>query len=220
MIVVALSDIHDDIRRLADATHDLAAADLVLLAGDLTRFGHAADAARVVEAVREVNPNVLAVPGNCDYPDVAAYLADEGINLDARREARGGVAFVGLGGSIPCPVHTPNEYSESQLARRLEEAAAGLEPEEAWVLLSHQPPRETAVDLAHGGRHVGSRSVRRFIEERRPLVCFTGHIHESRALDALGPTRIVNPGPFRAGGYAYAVLDEGGVETIEVRGVP
>ncbi len=98
MFVVALADVHGDTRRLADAAEDLAAADLVLLAGDLTRFGHRADAARVVEAVREANPNVLAVPGNCDYPDVAAYLAEEGISLEARREVRGGVETLEIRG--------------------------------------------------------------------------------------------------------------------------
>jgi hypothetical protein len=39
-------------------------------------------------------------------------------------------------------------------------------------------------------------------------VCLTGHIHESRAQEDLGPTRVINPGPASQGGYAYIFLHE------------
>jgi uncharacterized protein len=48
---------------------------------------------------------------------------------------------------------------------------------------------------------VGSPSARRFIEEYRPDVCISGHIHESAGVDAIGPTTVLNAGPFKGGGY-------------------
>jgi Icc-related predicted phosphoesterase len=216
MIVVALADIHGIIAALEPLGPPLREADLVLLTGDLTDFGHAAGAARVVEGVRRHNEMILAVPGNCDHPDVADYLAEAGISLNGAHAVRGGVAFVGLGGSLPCPGHTPNESTEAELSRQLSEAAEGLDPALPWVLLSHQPPCNTAVDLAHGGRHVGSQSVRDFIVEHEPLACFSGHIHEAEGTDAIGPTGLLNPGPLRRGHYAYAELGER-LEVMEIR---
>ena len=75
-IVVALTDIHGRTGRLAEVADDLAAADVVLLTGDLTHFGGRREAAEVVDAVRAHNPEVLAVAGNCDRPEAAAWLAE------------------------------------------------------------------------------------------------------------------------------------------------
>jgi hypothetical protein len=188
LIIVALADIHGHIERLADMADALSGADAVLLTGDLTHFGRRRDAERVLEAVRKHNPRVLA----------------------------GGVAFLGLGGSLPCPGRTPSEYSDAQLKAFLEEAAMGLEPGLPLVLASHQPPVDTLVDRVHSGLHVGSESVRRFIEDRQPLVCFTGHIHEGRGVDRLGRTMVVNPGPAGQGWYAFAEVD-GGLKALEIR---
>jgi len=84
------------------------------------------------------------------------------------------------------------------------------------VLMSHQPPINTQCDRIATGAHVGSHAVRRFIEIRQPLVCFTGHIHESVALDNIGDTRIVNPGMLANGQYAYAEIGQGKA-TVEIR---
>lgn len=216
MVVIAVTDIHGRAETLDLIAAELAAADLVLLTGDLTHFGRRPDAERVVEAVRRHNPNILAVSGNCDYPEVEGYLIGQGIGLHARHQMVGGVAFLGLGGSLPAPGRTPNEFTERELAAFLEEAATGLDPAAPCVLVSHQPPTDTAVDKVNSGAHVGSRAVRRFIEEHAPLVCFSGHIHEAAGTDAIGPTRLVNPGPLRNGGYAHARLADGAVE-LEIR---
>jgi len=46
-----------------------------------------------------------------------------------------------------------------------------------------------------GDLHVGSESVRKIIEEYQPILCACGHIHESRCIDKIGETIIVNPSP-------------------------
>ncbi|MEW6747006.1 MAG: metallophosphoesterase [Planctomycetota bacterium] len=82
---------------------------------------------------------------------------------------------------------------------------AGNESLERSVFLFHTPPHDTALDLAAiAGKkvdhapldpHVGSIAVRRFIEERQPLLTLHGHIHESARLtgewrDRIGRTRM------------------------------
>jgi Icc-related predicted phosphoesterase len=207
MRIVALADLHGETAPSPRVSTELAAADVVLLAGDVTHFGNARAAADVIGAVRRHNGRVLAVPGNCDGPEVGAYLAGEGISLDVRHVMVDGIAFAGVGGSLPCPGRTPNEITEAEFAEYLVQAVAGVEAETPLVLLVHQPPFGTAADLAGDGRHVGSEEMRVFIVERQPLVCFAGHIHEARGKDRIGDTIVLNPGRLSAGGYAYAEID-------------
>ena len=138
MKLVVLTDIHGKLRHLAAAEELLRAADTVLLPGDLTMFGKRAEVARVVELIRAVNSNVLAVMGNCDYPEATSYLDDEGLLLHRRNEKLNGLTFIGLGGSLPCPMPTLNEWSEEQISEYLAEAMHGVPPEATLVLMSHQ----------------------------------------------------------------------------------
>lgn len=64
------------------------------------------------------------------------------------------------------------------------------------VLSVHTPPHDTLCDIVGDGIHVGSSAVRDFILDAQPDVCLCGHIHESRAVDRLGRTVLVNPGAF------------------------
>lgn len=217
MKIVAIADIHGRIDRLDIAREDMAAADLTVLTGDVTNFGRREQAARMIGPIEQSAREVLAVPGNCDYPEVEAYLTERGFNLDRRAEERQGLYFVGLGGSLPGPAPTPNEYTDRELAEFLVEAASDLPPKPLFFLVSHQPPAGTAADEVSPGEHVGSAAVRRFIEERQPLACLTGHIHEAASLDRLGSTHVINPGPLPTGSYAYLEVSDGEV-SAELRG--
>jgi len=71
---------------------------------------------------------------------------------------------------------------------------------ERAICLLHTPPHETPLDRAAlDGRmvehvpvdvHVGSIAVRRFIEERQPLLTLHGHVHESARLTGEWKTQI------------------------------
>lgn len=218
MKIVAIADIHGRIERLDIAAGDLQSADIVLLTGDITNFGRRSQAELMIRPIQARSSELLAVPGNCDYPEVGEYLTELGINLDRTCRMIAGINFLGLGGSLPGPVPTPNEYSEVELAQFLEHASASCDPVAATILLSHQPPVDTAADELSPGQHVGSRSVRDFIERRQPLLCLTGHIHEAASIDRLGSTHIVNPGPLASGRYAYIEMAEDGAVAAEIRG--
>lgn len=216
MKIVALADIHGKVKTLAHLDTVLARADLVLLLGDLTHFGAQDAAARIVSAVRRHNEQVLAVPGNCDREGVEAYLTAEGINLHGRHEVRDGIAFVGAGKSLPGPFNTPNTAPEEEFERLLEEAWESVPDGMPTVLVAHQPPRDTDLDKVLFVKHVGSRSLRQFVEREQPLLCLSGHIHEAQGTDRIGPTHLVNPGPTPR--YAYVeVTAQDGVQAVELR---
>lgn len=216
MFIVSLTDVHGKLRFLEAIGDDLKSADVVLLPGDLTMFGRRKDAEEIVGAVEAYNPNIFAVMGNCDYPEVEAYLEERGMCLHRRHVVVDGVAFAGLGGSLHCPVPTLNEWTEEETAAHLSAAGESLPEDMPLVLVSHQPPLNTVVDLAGIGLHVGSQSVRDFIEKYTPLVCFSGHIHEATGTDTIGETHLINPGPFMDGHFAFVELDSG-VKRIETR---
>jgi len=77
---------------------------------------------------------------------------------------------------------------------------AGETPLDRAIGLFHAPPYDTPLDRAAlDGRtfehapldvHVGSIAVRRFIEERQPLVTLHGHVHESARLTGAWRCRI------------------------------
>jgi len=217
--IIALTDIHGKTQAVDLIAGDLAAADIVLLPGDLTMFGGRDDAARVVDAVRKHNPKVLAVMGNCDRPEVEQFLVGEDLSIHRGSRVIDGVVFAGLGGSLPCPVPTLNEWSEGQIAEHLEAAMEGAPAGLPIVLMSHQPAKDTVTDRIHLGLHVGSTSVRAFIERRAPVLCFSGHIHEAQGTDRIGATTLVNPGPFMDGRYVWAELDGDGCR-VEIRRAP
>jgi Icc-related predicted phosphoesterase len=55
----------------------------------------------------------------------------------------------------------------------------------------------------------GATVVRRIVEREQPDLVLCGHLHESRGLDEIGRTRIVNPGPTSSGHYAAVDVDGG-----------
>jgi len=212
MTIIGITDVHGKTTKLRSMAPLLSTADLVVLSGDVTHFGGRKHAEAVLDEVRAYNRNILAVPGNCDQFDVGDFFTEQGINLDGTWQSRDGYVFIGLGGSLPNPgLNTPNERSDEVLASILRNAVEEVEENASLILVSHQPPVDASCDIT-GGMHVGSRAVRDFIETYEPLVCLTGHIHESSCIDSIGNTKIVNPGPLHEGRCSRIELTENGVD--------
>ncbi len=163
MNIVDITDIHGSVEWLKPMGSAISGADLVILSGDITHFGSEREAKNVIDAVRSLNAKVYAVPGNCDYPGVLAYLEGEGLSLHGKAVTLGGHVIAGIGGSLPCPGRTPNEFSDEEFGFFLSELERRIPAATPLVFVSHQPPRDTLCDLAGGKKHVGSRSIRSFI---------------------------------------------------------
>jgi Icc-related predicted phosphoesterase len=218
MKLIALPDLHEmGIKHLPAIAEPLATADLVVLVGDLTNIGGAPEIDLVVGAIRAYNSSILAIPGNWDGNAANARLTELGINLHRTHGIRSGFALLGVGGSLISFGQTPNEYSESAFTTLLAKAAEGLDPNLPIILISHQPPINTIVDKAWGDLHLGSLSIREFIEAHEPMLCLTGHIHEGVGIDRIGKSHILNPGPLWQGHYGYVELDTTGIQAIEIR---
>ena len=214
--LVCFGDIHMAFRAIDHLAPVLREADCAILTGDLTHFGDPPDAFRVVDAVRQYCPSVLAVTGNLDMPAVIAAFAAAGISLHGEGRRLGGLGVFGCGGSNITPMDTPTELEEEELRDVLERAHAGVGDAPRRLMICHTPPHATRLDRLMDGRPVGSPAVRAFIETHRPDLAVVGHIHEGRGVDRLGPTLVMNAGALRDGGYV--VVDHDGASlTAELR---
>ncbi len=113
-------------------------------------------------------------------------------------------------------MHTPYEIAEGEIKRRAEIGWAKVQAARWKVFVPHAPPSGTKLDRTFLGKHVGSTAIRDFVERTQPDVLLCGHIHESRGIDTLGKTQMVNCGAASQG--KYAVLDIGDEVVIELRG--
>ncbi len=203
---IVLGDLHDKAARLGDI-RGLEEADGIIVTGDLTVTGGVAQARKVLEKLARYNPVIYAQIGNMDRAEITEWLAEQGWNTHlCVRELAPGVAIMGLGGSTFTPFGTPSEFPESRFADWLEHMWRDARKYRHVVLSTHTPPHDTLCDIVGDGTHVGSSAVRDFLLDAQPDVCLCGHIHESRALDRLGRTALVNPGAFATGGYAVLRL--------------
>jgi Icc-related predicted phosphoesterase len=182
MKVLFFSDIHSDLRALERLVE--VEADYYVCAGDLVSWARGLD--RAGEILKQRAGKVFVIPGNHERDsDAANFCEAYGFtDLHGRSAPLGSGHLAALGYSNVTPFDTPGEYTEEELAARLE-AFAGLP---RMVLVCHCPPYNTPLDAGHGGRHFGSPAIANFIDRAVPRYFFCGHIHEAEGVEArLGP---------------------------------
>jgi uncharacterized protein len=187
--VLVFSDIHGDVRALERliATE----ADYYVAAGDLVTFARGLD--RVGEVLQRHGDRVLVIPGNHESAaDIARFCATYGLrDVHSQAFTLGAVSVAALGYSCPTPFDTPGEYSEAELAARLQT----LGEARPQVLFCHCPPKNTPLDRIRDGLHAGSTAIADFLAAQQPQYFFCGHIHEAEGADVrLGRTRAINVG--------------------------
>lgn len=189
MKILLFSDIHEDVRTLARLM--ATPADLYIAAGDLANWSRGLDACGPI--LQPHGERVWVLPGNHESAQqIADFCAKFGLrNFHEQAWQVDGRWMAGLGYSSPTPFNTPGEYSEEEMAKRLEKFAA-LSP---LVLVCHAPPFGSDLDRVNSSTHAGSRSVKKFLEQHPPEWFFCGHIHECGGTETrLGKTRAVNLG--------------------------
>ena len=208
MLLLCLSDIHGEGAGIAGILEGCPGVGVVVLAGDLTHLGGAAEAARVVDPLLAAGMRVVAVPGNMDNPDVLGWLEERGLSLHGRGVTIGGIGFFGLGGSNPTPFGTPFEVGDPDARSLLDAAWPAVASARCRVLVSHAPPHGTRLDRGPALLHVGSSVVRAFLESHDVSLCLCGHIHEAGGRqDTVGAASCVNIGAFKSGRYALVAVE-------------
>jgi len=193
MRILIFSDIHGDLRALEKIIAQ--PADIYISAGDLSTFGRALD--RCGEALRPLGERCWVIPGNHETAEQNVEFCRKFGLTDFHRQVRklegrdGAVHLAGLGYSNLTPFHTPGEFTETEIAAELK-AFEGLE---ALEFIVHFPPKGTKLDEVMFGRHVGSETLRAWVERAQPRRLYCGHIHECAGKrDTVGKTECFNVG--------------------------
>ena len=162
---------------------------------------------------------VYMAPGNDDYLEVDAVIGGSQTitNCNDRLVRVGPHEMVTFAWTNPTPWQTPREKPDEELEPMLEALIAQVRDMPNAIFNFHAPPYGSALDLApeltadliqaaDRKVHVGSRAVARAIERHRPLLGLHGHIHESRGIQRLGRTTIINPGSEYSEGILKGVV--------------
>ncbi|HXG76811.1 MAG TPA: metallophosphoesterase family protein [Gaiellaceae bacterium] len=208
MRIAYLVDVHDRFDAVPAALAEIGPVDALVVGGDLTTAGSPEDAERAVRSWLPLAPRLFAVAGNMDSPAIDARLVELGVSLDGRGAILGDVGLHGASASPFTPLHTPHELPDEELGRRARAGHAEAAAARVRIFCPHAPPHG-ACDRLRSGERVGSAALRAFVEEAQPDLVLCGHIHEARGEEAIGRTRVVNPGPAADGHWALVeVADE------------
>ena len=219
MNILAVGCIHNDVENLLPFIDRLAALkfDVIICPGDFTDsllpkgFTRNDVAALIIEELRSLKRPVFVVPGSWDK-DLIGFFDNEGISIHGAGQVYKGVGFFGFGGART-PFNLPFEPTDVELTKGLTSAYQMVEKAEFKVMVTHAPPANTKVDMITSGAHVGSDSVRKFIENTQPDVAICAHIHESRGSDTIGRTHLINCGRLPEGHCGIITLEKGNVGT-------
>jgi uncharacterized protein len=199
MRFLVLSDVHGRVKvvRFANRLSREMSLDGVIVLGDITHFGPPSWAS---EFLSQLEMPAYAIPGNCDPLGTLQEIEKASTSLHRRKVRVSGWTLGGHGGSNPTIFNTPNEMSE-------EEIENGLRPimEKGMALVVHCPPMGT-LDLTSVNRHAGSVAIARLVEEFKPRVVLSGHIHEARGIVEREGTLYMNPGAAKDGFSAVIEL--------------
>uniref|UniRef100_A0A7C2Z867 Calcineurin-like phosphoesterase domain-containing protein n=1 Tax=Ignisphaera aggregans TaxID=334771 RepID=A0A7C2Z867_9CREN len=162
----------------------------------------------------------LAVPGNMDVAEHYAKIKSSiYVNLHKNANVFENYVFIGFGGSPVTPFGTLLEFDEDAIENSLLDLYRSISDLLTrgynLILVSHAPPYGTKCDIAYSRSHVGSKGIRKFIELAKPLLVICGHIHESRCIDNINSTVVVNPGPLYSGFYTIIEVENGNVRAFQ-----
>ncbi len=215
MKILMITDIHSNPDKIYSYL-DNNSVDEIIITGDVTEFGPEKLFVDILNKFSEY-ANVHALFGNCD-PKNSSKLIDESkaTNIHDNISNIGDIKLIGFGGSNPTPFDTPNEYTDEFLYESLSKYSDELTTDSFTILVTHAPPLDTNSDKIASGAHVGSRAVRKIIEETQPTLNVCGHVHESIGQDTIGNTVVVNPGDANTGHACIIELSQEDIENKKV----
>jgi len=167
---------------------------------------------------------VIMMPGNDDIFDIdnvimsskkVIYPLNKVIEIDYD------YSILSLDHVNPTPWNTPREADEGKLQEMIEKNLNKVKDTHKLICNFHCPPYNTKIDLAPKldkklrpvyklgeieMQHVGSKSIRKFMEKYSPILGLHGHIHESEGYDKIGKTLVLNSGSQYSAGILKGLI--------------
>jgi Icc-related predicted phosphoesterase len=213
--LVIISDIHGDVENLLSYLDKIKEFkfDVVVCPGDFTDvtvprgFTQEDVAKLIIKGLKILGKPLLCVPGNVDTRGVIDVLEKEDVNIHGKGVIINDYGFYAYGGA-KTPFQTNIEPSEEEIKSGLNNGLNVVKDQKNIIQITHNPPYGTKMDLIQTGIHVGSKVVRQFIENNKPLVAISSHIHESKGIDKLNNTFLLNSGKFSEGYFGLINIEK------------
>ena len=164
---------------------------------------------------------VYMAPGNDDVMEADDIIADSAaiVNCADKVVMIGDQEMATFCWTNPTPWDTPREKPDEELEPMLEALISQIRKVEWAIFNFHAPPYGYALDLApelskeliqalDRKIHVGSKAVAKMIQKYQPFLSLHGHIHESRGIQKVGKTTMINPGSEYSEGILRGVILE------------
>jgi len=186
MKILAFSDLHGSDKAIKGIEKKAKKADILVCAGDFTYFEEKMH--KVLRKLNSFGKKVLLIHGNHEYSGNVRKLCKDLENMVYIHKKPYRIeeyVFVGYGGQ-----------GFALTSKDFEKFAAKLKLKkgEKIILVTHQPPHKTKLDLILW--HHGNKSYRKFIVRKKPVLAVCGHLHETQGLkDKIGKSLLINPGP-------------------------
>jgi Icc-related predicted phosphoesterase len=171
------------------------------------------------ERLKDTPYKVYMAPGNDDYFEIDEIIEDSSaiVNCNNKNVLVGEHEMITFCYANPTPWNTPREKPDEELEPMLEELVSKVQDKSNAIFNFHAPPYGFGLDLApeldenlvqaaDRKIHVGSRAVAKMIEKYQPLLGLHGHIHESRGVQKIHKTTIINPGSEYSEGILKGVV--------------
>lgn len=195
MRIFAFVDTHGNekhLKHVLDASHN---ADIIVCAGDFTIFEN--DTESILRTLNSIGKPVILINGNHETATTLVAATANLPNIHFIHKTyyiKDDIIFFGYGGGGFGNIDSKFEIVSTQFINDLKELEKKNKKEYRMILVTHAPPHNTNLDDL--GYHVGSKSIREFIEKEQPIINICGHIHECAGnQDKIKNTITINPGP-------------------------
>ena len=205
MKVLLISDGHGALDKLKMLTSIATTVDCIFFAGDFAAFDKEETGLPFLKELKTLHNNIYSVLGNCDHPSFIKNLENYKINVQGNVQHFQDFVIVGSGGASKFTGTTPNERTDTELIGDIVNNYTKQDTDRL-ILITHNPPHGVKTDKVAPLVHVGSKLIRKFIEDSKPIMIVSGHIHEAYGVDTIGTTVAVNPGALCDGRYAIAEI--------------
>lgn len=188
--------------------------DFVVISGDLTVGSKSIkNIVRTFNKIRSAIPNkipIYYIPGNRDYPITISDFEGRPENftqihnksIKIKLDDKKDIHIIGFGSALPGFLNNfvrTEEEIKNALEILFEKVQKEKKSEDFIILLVHNPPINSSLDLTFTKLHIGSISIRKAIEKYHPDLVLCGHVHESQSQEKIGKTLCINPGASKSG---------------------
>jgi hypothetical protein len=186
--ILAIGDIHGDtglVKKLAEKAKK-EEIDVIILAGDLTFLEQSVK--NLIGPFIKAKKQVLLIPGNHESNATINFLAEmypNTKNIHGYSIKKGDLGIFGAGGG-----NVINITTEKEIFKALKQGHEKIKDSKKKIMVTHMHPKGSKAEFSG---FEGSKAVRKAIEEFKPDILISAHIHEASGIEEkIEGTKVIN----------------------------